>query len=139
MLNNFLYDSTKALVDYKKSRLYLFPQLQEVWVEIRDERGMSLSLESFILEARKAMEKQWGRDESLGTLSGILQCSSGIPHNEITTSGCSTNFMYGLMLERLRQKRGLSIELHRRQMSSEEMDAIVKEFSQANSEETDEE
>jgi hypothetical protein len=39
-------------------------------------------------------------------------------------------FLYGMMFERLRNKRGLTIKVHRRQMTSEEMDLVIKEASQ---------
>jgi hypothetical protein len=128
---NFLFESNRVFVDYKRNRLYMIPQLVEVWFDMRDSQGAAITLESFITQARRAAEKQWDEQEWVRLISGVFQCSNEIPHSELTTLSCSVSFLFGMMFERLRQKRGVTIELKTRKMTSEEMDSVAKEFDEA--------
>ncbi len=130
MLKNFLFESQKVYVDYKRNRLYVQPQLHEVFLDIRDAQGALISLESFIQQARASSEKQWDQHEWVRYLPGVFQCSNEIPHNEMTTFAHNAGFLFGVMFERVRNKKGLTLDVKTRKMSSEEMDKITKEFEE---------
>jgi hypothetical protein len=130
MLRNFLFDSTKVYVDYKRNRLYVSPQLHEVYLDIRDTNGALIPLESFILQARASGEKQWEQHEWLRYLPGVFQCSNEIPHNELSTFAHNAGFLFGILFERARTKKGLSVDVKTRKMTSEEMDKIARDFEE---------
>jgi hypothetical protein len=131
MIKSFISESTKAVVDYKKNRFFLLPQMEELFLDITDDKGVFLSLESFIMTATSVGAEQWDKHEWIRLIVGGIQCAGGYPRDsELMNTAISHLFLYGMMFERLRNKRGLTIKVHRRQMTSEEMDLVIKEASQ---------
>jgi hypothetical protein len=139
VLNNFISESSKVYVDYRRNRLYISPHLHEVAIDIKDSQGVFIPLDSFIHQARASSENQWDQYEWLRYLPGIFQCVNEIPNNEVTNFAHNAGFIFGVMFERMRNKKGLTIEVKTRKMSSEEMDRIAKDFEERTTDAQEEE
>jgi hypothetical protein len=130
MLECFLHDNPKVIVDKDNNVVYLVTSLVKIGLDITDSEGKSLSLNQFLSVASDATEKAWIENEWMGVLSGMIQVATGIPSAAPFIYTFNIGFSLGMLFERLRVKKGLNFQLSMEHIKSNEIDDVVRRLKE---------
>ncbi len=136
MLDTFLLQGGKFLLDKETNHIYLVGQMKRLYVDIRDKEGKSFLLSDFAYKAGSAMHEQWGPE--ISSVSGSLQMLNQTPLYPMTVFLFNAGFGLGMIWERLRAKRGLTVKVTEESVTSSEMDEVVRRYSQSKEPEEEE-
>lgn len=126
MLESFLTNENKFIVDKDSNVIYLISSLSKITMTILDAEGKNVSLTSILATAVPAVEDQWDEFPWYGTLAGALYVSLRLSPQPPMVFTFNAGFAFGMMIQRLVTRRGLKVSISHETITSSEADDIIK-------------